>query len=102
MAKAQDPLPPEVLAAFQRNEPIQAIKLLLAGRAQARSPSKPLATKQPARPTSQPKSLPLPSVESIASGRSLSPGEVPRSSSSFWAWVVVALLAYVAYQVIHG
>ena len=101
MANSTEPLPPEVLAAFQRRQPIEAIKLLLASRAGSVPKAVTAAAKQPVR-SSKPKPPPLPSVESIASGQSLSPGEVPRASSSFWAWVVVALLVYLGFRLVQG
>jgi hypothetical protein len=106
MAKPAEPLPPEVLAAFQRRQPIEAIKLLLASGAsaaqQAKPSAKPSATQRPSGATSAPKAPSRASVESIASGRGLSPGEVPRSSSAFWAWLLVALLVYLAYRLVRG
>jgi len=102
MAKPSEPLPPEVLAAFQRRQPIEAIKLLLASVANAAQQAKPPDKRQPSGPTSAPKALTRTNVESIASGRGLSPGEVPRSGSAFWAWLVVALFAYLAYRLVRG
>lgn len=101
MVKPTESLPPDVIAAFERRQPIEAIKLLLASRADSASKGTPAASRPPVR-TSKPKPPPLPSVESIASGRSLSPGEVPRASSSFWAWVVVALLLYLGFRLVQG
>ena len=101
MAKYTEPLPPEVLAAFERRQPIEAIKLLLASRASSAPKVTAAAAKQPAR-SGKPKAQPLPSVESIASGQSLSPGEVPRASSSFWAWLVVALFVCLGFRLVQG
>ena len=101
MAKSTEPLPPEVLAAFERRQPIEAIKLLLASRASSAPKATAGAARQPVR-ASKPKTQSLPSVESIASGQSLSPGEVPRTSSSFWAWVVVALFVYLGFRLVQG
>ena len=101
MAKPTEPLPPEVLAAFERRQPIEAIKLLLASRANSAPKATAAATMQPVR-SSKPKPPAIPSVESIASGQSLSPGEEPRASSSFGAWVVVALLVYVGFLLVQG
>ena len=101
MAKPTEPLPPEVLAAFERRQPIEAIKLLLASRATSAPRATEAATQQRVR-SSKPKPPPLPSVESIASGSTLSPGEIPRSSSTFWAWVVVALLVYLGFRLVQG
>ena len=101
MAKPTEPLPPEVLAAFERRQPIEAIKLLLASRASSAPKATAAASRQPVR-SSKPKPPPIPSVESIASGQSLSPGEVPRASSSFWAWVVVALVVYLVFLLVQG
>ena len=101
MAKPTEPLPPEVLPAFERRQPIEAIRLLLASRASSAPKVTAAAAKQPAR-SGKPKAPAIPSVESIASGQSLSPGEVPRASSSFWAWVVVALLVYLGYILAQG
>ena len=102
MAKPSEPLPPEVLAAFQRRQPIEAIKLLLASGASTAQQAKPPAKRQPGAPTSTPKAPVRANVESIASGGGLSPGEVPRSSSAFWAWCIVALFAYLAYRLVRG
>jgi len=101
MAKPIEPLPPEVLAAFERRQPIEAIKLLLASRASSAPKATTSSARQPVH-TSKPKPPAIPSVESIASGQSLSPGEVPRASSSFWAWVVVALLVYLGFRLLQG
>ena len=110
MAKPAEPLPPEVLAAFQRGEPIGAIKLLIAERARAASASKasvkpstqaPAKTK-PVSSASSSKAFTAATVQSIAEGRALSPGEVPRSSSTFWAWAVVALFVYLAFRLALG
>ena len=101
MTKPSESLPPEVLAAFEKRQPVEAIKLLLASRASSVRSSTAAGAKKPVR-QSRPKSPAAPSVEAIASGRTLSPGEVPRASSSFWAWVVVALLVYVGFRLLRG
>jgi hypothetical protein len=94
-------LPPEVLAAFERGHPIEAIKLLIGLRANSlaalQSPTK-RPQPAPAKPTPSSQAP----AESTASHNGLSPGEVPRSSSAFWAWVVAALFAYLAYRLARG
>ena len=110
MAKPAEPLPPEVLAAFQRGEPIGAIKLLIAQRARAASTGK-VSVKSSAQAPAKPKSVgsansskafTAATVQSIAEGRVVSPGEVPRSSSTFWAWAVVALFVYLVFRLAQG
>jgi hypothetical protein len=98
MASPPESLPPEVLAAFERGQPIQAIKLLLARRASAPQAATPQAKRPPSAVPPRPSSPA--STEFLASGRGLSPGEVPRSISAFWGWVVAVLLAYVAYRLL--
>lgn len=106
MAKPPAPLPPEVLAAFERRQPVEAIKLLLALRANADQPAKPHATprgKPPAAPAAipaKPSAPPHPSYGGVRPG--LSPGEVPRTSSAFWGWVVVALFTYLGWRLLRG
>lgn len=102
MAKPSDTLPPEVLAAFERRQPVEAIKLLLALRASASQPAKPRA-KPPAAPAASPaKPLTPPHSGHTSPRTDLSPGEVPRTSSAFWGWVVVALFVYLGYRLLRG
>lgn len=102
MAKPSDPLPPEVLAAFERRQPLEAIKLLLAMRAGA-APRARLPAKSPAaQAASSAKPHAPPQPGATESERGLSPGEVPRASSAFWGWVVVALFTYVGYRLLRG
>ena len=94
MAKPTAPLPPEVLAAFEQRQPLEAIKLLLASRARLAQMAKP----QPSQTATTPKAPTPERTESITRDDGLSQGEVPSSSSAFWGWVVVALLVYLAYR----
>jgi hypothetical protein len=98
MAKPTAPLPPEVLAAFEQRQPIEAIKLLLANRASLAQKAKP----QPSQSDSTPKTATPKQTESITGDGGLSPGEVPSTSSAFWGWVVVALFGYLAYRLVQG
>lgn len=102
MAKSKEPLPPEVMAAFERHKPLEAIKLLLASRANAALTAKPPAVQQSGRTSGNPKTSAPAGGEFFAPKDGLSPGEVPRSNSSFWAWVIVALLVYLAFRLVHG
>jgi hypothetical protein len=90
MAAPPDSLPPEVLAAFRRRQPLEAIRLLLSQRAQSQPPAR-------SSPAPTPSSSPTP-----AARPGLSPGEVPRSGSSFWGWLIAALFAYLAYRLLRG
>jgi hypothetical protein len=99
MAQSPDPLPREVLAAFERRQPIEAIRLLLRLRAGAAPAARTAARPQPPRPTAS--MPPAPPVGPARRG-GLSPGEIPRSTSSFWAWVIVALVAYAAFRLMRG
>lgn len=103
MAKPSDPLPPEVLAAFERRQPVEAIKLLFAMRVNAakhaESAPKPRQASH-ATHTAKPPALPPPSPTHVRPG--LSPGEVPRTSSAFWGWVVVALFVYLGWRLLRG
>jgi hypothetical protein len=95
-------LPPEVLAAFERGKPIEAIKLLIGLRANSLvGPASP-AKRAPAAASTKPTSSAQAPAESATPRNGLSPGEVPRSSSTFWGWVVAALVAYVAYRLVRG
>ncbi len=101
MAKVPDSLPPQVLAAFERGRPIEAIRLLLSMRAQgahAPRPSGAASVKQ-ASQTTKPTSAPA-SKTQVGKRSHLSPGEVPRTESAVWVWVVVALLVYVAFRLL--
>lgn len=98
MAKPPAPLPPEVLAAFEQRQPIEAIRLLLASRMGTSQG----ATQQPGRSATAPKRPTPEGIESIKPDSGLSPGEVSSSSSAFWAWLVVALFAYLAYRLVKG
>jgi len=98
MANAHDPLPPEVLAAFERRQPIEAIKLLLQMRLNSRPGKKPTAG-TPSKADAARASVPVSqSPQPDASPDGLSPGEVPRSESVVWGLVVVALVIYLAYR----
>ena len=102
MATPPNSLPPEVLAAFERRQPVEAIKLLMTMRANAtehaQSPAKPQASH--AARAAKPPAPPQPSPTSVRPG--LSPGEVPRTSSAFWGWVVVALFVYLGWRLLRG
>ncbi|QTN21567.1 hypothetical protein HZ992_15415 [Rhizobacter sp. AJA081-3] len=98
MTQPTAPLPPEVLEAFGQRRPIEAIRLLLANRASLSQKVRP----QPGPSATTPKPISPPSSEPISPAGGLSPGEVPNSSSAFWDWVVVALLAYLAYRLVQG
>ena len=98
MAKPPAPLPPEVLAAFEQRQPIEAIRLLLANLASTARAAK----QQPGRSAATPKTPTPESIESFTPDSGLSPGEVPSSSSAFWGWVVVALFVYLAYRLVQG
>ena len=102
MATPPNSLPPEVLAAFERRQPVEAIKLLLSMRATAAQrapvPAKP-TTSQATRAAKSP-APPQPSPTHVRPG--LAPGEVPRASSAFWGWVVVALFAYLGWRLLRG
>ncbi len=105
MANAPDSLPPEVLAAFARRQPIEAIKLLLRIRASGQlSPTSPtrLAINQPPGGTKAAVTTPPPVDLPVNRRDGLSPGEVPRTESTFWGWVVAALLLYLAYRLLGG
>lgn len=98
MAKPTTPLPPEVLAAFEQRQPLEAIRLLLASRASLARKAMP----QPSQSTTTSTKATPERTESITPDNGLSPGEVPSSSSAFWGWVVVALFAYLAYRLVQG
>ncbi|MFT3780087.1 MAG: hypothetical protein QM772_17810 [Ottowia sp.] len=100
MATPPESLPPEVAAAFQRGEPVEAIKLLLKLRAGA--PGRPAPGRKPAAPAAPKprKAAPPPKLGAFREG--LSPGEVPRSASAVTGWAIVALLAYLAYRLLAG
>lgn len=98
MAKTPGELPPEVLAAFARRQPIEAIRLLLALRAQGRGAP---ASGTSARPQAADAAMRTAS-RAKAQRDKLSPGEVPRSGPSVWLLVVAALLAYLAYRLFGG
>lgn len=93
------PLPPDLAEALRQGNPLRLIRALLAtastpapgrpGREPAAGPIGKTATRR--RPDLSPELPPI-----AASG--LSPGEVPRSESLVWVWVVVLLLAYLAYR----
>ena len=83
---AADPLPPDVIAALQRGERIDAIRLLRKHRGIDLKTAKLAVDEYATR------------VGSTSHG--LSPGEVPRSSSTFWLVVVVGLVAFLAYYLI--
>ncbi len=99
MAKPNQPLPPEVLAAFERRQPIEAIKLLLVNRAglaqtaQQQQRGRKVAAPNPSAPGK---------MASIHPAKGLSPGQVPNTVSKFWGWAVVALFAYLAYRLVQG
>ena len=101
MAAPLQPLPPEVAAAFQRGEPVEAIKLLL--KLRAGSAGKPAPGRKPAAASTEqkPRKAALsPRLGAFREG--LSPGEVPRSASAITGWVIVALLAYLVYRLLAG
>ncbi len=100
MANAPDPLPPEVLAAFERRQPIEAIKLLFQMRANSRSGKKPAAGTPPKAGAALAADPDSPSPQPNASPDGLSPGEVPRSESAIWGLVVVVLVIYLAYRIL--
>ena len=89
MAKPPDPLPPEVLAAFQRRQPIEAIKLLLERRAGAQGTPRPETAQTMTPPPAGRPHDPL---------TDLAPGEVPRTGSTVSGWVVAGLVGYLAYR----
>lgn len=102
MNKPSDPLPPVVQAALQRGQPIEAIRLLILDRlrkagARDSAPQVPM----PAAATRR-RRLPARDGQATPPGDGLSPGEVPRSASSVWLWVVVALAVYVAVRWFRG
>lgn len=102
MAKPPESLPPEVLAAFERRQPVEAIKLLLAMRA-GMGPRARLPAQSPAAHAAGNARPPAPPQPGAATPRNgLSPGEEPRTSSAFWGWVVVALFVYVGYRLLRG
>ena len=101
MANAPDSLPPEVLAAFERRQPIEAIKLLLRMRANGLFPSTPSTQSTLKKPpgATKPAATPTSPAETPATRPDgLSPGEVPRTESAFWGWVVVGLVVYLLYR----
>jgi hypothetical protein len=98
MAKPTAPLPPEVLAAFEQRQPLEAIKLLLANRASLARKAKP----QPGQSATSPKTPTPERTESTTRDSGLSPGEVPSTSSAFWGWVIVVLFVYLAYRLAQG
>ena len=100
MVKPEEPLPPEVQAAFARGQPIEAIKLLISSRAGALAAAKAQAKEASRWSASGPKATPA--SASNSQGDDLSPGEVPRSNSAFWGWVIAALLAYLAFRLVRG
>lgn len=93
-------MPPEVQAALDRREPIEAIKLLLLSRAGVKPGSAPAARRSaPARaPGLQRGPAPPPTPGTGQHG--LSPGEVPRVRSTAWGWVMLALVAYLAWRLL--
>ncbi len=99
MANAPDPLPPEVLAAFERRQPIEAIKLLFQMRSNSRLGKKP-TTGTPSKAGAARAADPEPPPQPNASPDGLSPGEVPRSESAIWGLVVVVLVIYLAYRIL--
>lgn len=97
MTKSPDPFSPEVLAALAQRQPIEALKLLLKTRAGALPGSGTTAGRSSG--VAAPAADASPSLaDPTAPADGLSPGEVPDSESTVWAWVVVALLAYLAYR----
>ena len=98
MAKPNPPLPPEVLAAFERRQPMEAIKHLLENRAGLNQS----ASRQRDQTVATPKASAPANKGSINPAKGLSPGEVPNTGSKFWGWAVVALLAYLAYRLVQG
>ena len=101
MTRPSDSLPPEVLAAFERHQPIEAIKLLLrmrAGGHKAAAPRPPAPHHMVAAP---PPAAAAPKHPNADLG-GLSPGEVPHSESAVWWWVIAVLLVYLAFRVFRG
>ena len=95
-------LPPELIDALrQRNVP-QLLKVLLSQRPAASSPPAAPARPPAARPApgagKRPPEAELPQV----AAEGLSPGEVPRTGTTFWGWLMAALLAYLAYRLWGG
>lgn len=113
MAQAPQNLPPEVLAAFERNQPIEALKLLMragVGATAARSaeaeeaavPSiggRRLRGRKAAAAPRPDTTAELP--PSLLAEDGLSPGEVPRSAPGLWGWVLLALVAYLAWRLLR-
>lgn len=91
MASPPPPLPPDVLASLERRQPLEALRLLLGGRGvTARAEARRAET--PASASLGPKPAPGPGHVTPAFDSALSPGEVPRSRSTVWGWIVFVLL----------
>lgn len=112
MAHAPEHLPREVLAAFERNQPIEAFRLLMragVGAAAARSAEADEAGAQPigGRRLRGRKAAAAPRPNTTAdmppnllAEDGLSPGEVPRSGPGLWGWALLVLLAYLAWRLL--
>jgi len=105
MDQPPPPLPPDVLAALERRRPIEALRLLLGGRDLA---ARLAAQRGSARRSAPPPSASVQSKPALRSNDTapafdggLSPGEVPRSRSTFWGWIVLLLLLYLALRVLR-
>jgi hypothetical protein len=86
MPSPTDPLPPDVLDALARGNKIEAIKLLRGHTGLGLKEAKD-------------------AVEAsgvVATGRKLSPGEVPRSSPAGWWLSALAIAAVAAYYFLRG
>jgi hypothetical protein len=93
MPEPSAPLPPEVIEAFRRGSPIEAIKLLRKSTGLGLKEAKEVldALKAAQRPVAVPhhNMRHLPHVPHVPHSRSgLSPGEVPRTGAGF-GWVLV-------------
>lgn len=106
MAKPSPPLPPDVIAALERGQLVEALKRLIGAQVKARGQAGPGATASAARSPAPPGARkaravrPVPAAldETPSFDGRLSPGEVPRARSALLGWVVFALVVYLIYR----
>lgn len=107
------PLPPDLAEALRQGNPLRLIGALLKaastpapGQPGSTPPQKPAArgravSRAAGKVTPKPATTHAPDLDAdlpLIAAPGLSPGEVPRSQSLAWLWVVVLLLAYLAYR----
>jgi hypothetical protein len=86
-----NPSPAEIVAALQRGGIVEALKLVVAAKANGSSAAKKVANHLGA--STRPSRASPPS----STRAELSPGEVPRSSSDIWLLLVIAALCIAYY-----